>query len=873
MIEEMAELKADSELLGLFVQTRSEEAFAQIVRRHIDLVYSTALRRTNDPHLAEDVTQTVFFVLSKKAAGLGRSVVLAGWLYQTARFVSMGAMKMKMRREKHERVAAALRAESGGDETWTKISPVIEAAMDRLSNNDRNLILLKYFEEMEVAEIARIVGVSANTASKRLQRALERLRKSFGKSGVDAPVMAIGPAIVAGAVHSAPAGLVGACVAQIGGVVPTVAALAKGAMGSVWVKAVVGVAAALAVAGLATVAYRIVIMSPAVPPPPPALSSPIVTAKFTAPLTGPLDAASPQQLDQIRMAIYALRHYAIFIRDEDWPRSIRTLVQIGRPAVPELVAELDRTSDDSTLRAMGFTLRAIGDPRACPALIRAIARTNVYNSDCAFHIDDRELAAFMHQHELEPTGIMGANGRRNYDLITYDRAIREICGALETITHHKEGKPWAISADSDQPSELARAKLRHQAMGQRWQRWWNANHRSIVSDADLATLTAREHPLEDVLAAGAAANGPLFPTGKPYHLGEVHDIWMRGNDKGEIDTQDVVDFDAERKTTFLEALRAVPKMENSALGFSGVCQAAGIDARSQHFILNHPKSGQKDVYGLEGWEDQIWQVDDGEWDRLEGQIGRGETIPLEDVPLSSDFEWRERTVSAWSYAYDHFPATFLFRTAQNGAGIVQVLGSDIQKQAVHIRYRMVEPHPGTVATPALNALPAVSFGPTRTVVLSSIDAPGGRAINFASGALIAPPDDLKIVRQFLWMEKANADLAVIVSRSVSGERGLAYLGMLPAAAGISPGGFDSVEPGTVALACQYLTWGNQRYMLGDGNQPGLPSTAIFRTKAGVRGVIQVLGNSDTPGKWTIRYKLLIGPTTQGSAVSSGGAGR
>ena len=397
MIGAMAEMvvhKSDAELVEAFARSRSEEAFGEIVRRHINLVYSTALRRTKDAHLAEDVTQAVFFVLAKKAGRLGKSVVLAGWLYRTARFVSMDAIKMKTRRETHEREAAEMRAEVSGDETWAKISPVLESGMDALSSGDRDVILLRFFEGMEVSEIGRTVGISANTASKRLQRAVERLRKYFAAKGVNAPAIAIGPAIVAGAVHSAPLALGTACVTQLGSVVP---ALAKGAMsaGLSWLTAAVGVVVALVLAGAAYAMY-LMVMVPAGPTAPPLTNAAAVNVTVgAARLSGPMEAVSAEQLKQIRAAIYVLRYYEIGVDNQKWMNAIRTLTAIGRPAVPELVAELDRTSRDRSLRALAFTLRAIGDPRACPALIGAIDRTVPSSSDFGLQVDDRQTANFM----------------------------------------------------------------------------------------------------------------------------------------------------------------------------------------------------------------------------------------------------------------------------------------------------------------------------------------------------------------------------------------------------------------------------------------------------------------------------------------------
>jgi len=78
----------------------------ELVRRHIDFVYSAALRQTHDPHLAEDVTQVVFIILGQKAGSIRRSTPLAGWLFNTTRYAALNAIRMEKRRRHHEQQAA-----------------------------------------------------------------------------------------------------------------------------------------------------------------------------------------------------------------------------------------------------------------------------------------------------------------------------------------------------------------------------------------------------------------------------------------------------------------------------------------------------------------------------------------------------------------------------------------------------------------------------------------------------------------------------------------------------------------------------------------------------------------------------------------------
>src|SRR6266481_5082985 len=95
----------DHELLAEFARTESETAFATLVTRYVNLVYSTALRFTGNPHQAEEISQAVFIILARKAGKLSSRVVLSGWLYQTARLTAANLLKVEIRRQQREQEA------------------------------------------------------------------------------------------------------------------------------------------------------------------------------------------------------------------------------------------------------------------------------------------------------------------------------------------------------------------------------------------------------------------------------------------------------------------------------------------------------------------------------------------------------------------------------------------------------------------------------------------------------------------------------------------------------------------------------------------------------------------------------------------------
>ena len=195
-------------LLRQFAENQSDEAFAALVTRHINLVYSVAVRCVGDPYLAEEVVQAVFILLAKKAAQLRHDKALSSWLFQTARLTASNFVRSETRRHRREQEShmQSVLNDSGTD-VWPRIAPLLDAAVAGLNEKERHAIVLRFYEGRSLREVGAALGASEDAAEKRVSRAVERLREFFTKRGITMGASGLVVVISANAVQAAPVGL------------------------------------------------------------------------------------------------------------------------------------------------------------------------------------------------------------------------------------------------------------------------------------------------------------------------------------------------------------------------------------------------------------------------------------------------------------------------------------------------------------------------------------------------------------------------------------------------------------------------------------------------------------------------------------------
>ena len=205
---------SDLDLLRDYAHDGSQAAFAALVDRHLNLVYSAARRQVRSPQLAEEVAQSVFVDLARHASRLGSATPLVAWLHVVTRRTAVDVIRRESRRQAREHAAAEIAA--GGElvesamkptSEWAAVEPLLDEAVDSLDATDRSAILLRFFENKSLREVGTALGASEDAAQKRVTRAVEQLRTFFLRRGVAVTAAGLVTDLSAHALQVAPAGL------------------------------------------------------------------------------------------------------------------------------------------------------------------------------------------------------------------------------------------------------------------------------------------------------------------------------------------------------------------------------------------------------------------------------------------------------------------------------------------------------------------------------------------------------------------------------------------------------------------------------------------------------------------------------------------
>lgn len=157
---------------------KDPQAFGWLYDRYVRRIYAFVYHRCGDSTVAQDVTAATF---EKALQNIGRfkwqGVAFGAWLYRIAR----NELNGYYRRERHT-----------SDVDWrvleTQLAPsrngkhdALHAAFGALPDDDRELLTLRFFEDLSSAEVAEVLNTSVNNVYVRVHRALQRLRVEIEK--------------------------------------------------------------------------------------------------------------------------------------------------------------------------------------------------------------------------------------------------------------------------------------------------------------------------------------------------------------------------------------------------------------------------------------------------------------------------------------------------------------------------------------------------------------------------------------------------------------------------------------------------------------------------------------------------------------------
>lgn len=202
---------SDASLLQSFAANRGEKAFRALSDRYLGLIYHTALRRTGNLPLSQDISQNVLCALAKKAGSLAEHPErLAAWLHRATIYESLKAMRSESAHQRRKELRHPDEIPGHSHESpWSDALPILDASLDKLSETDRTVLLLHFFENHSFPQIARTLGKSTDAVQKQSRRALEKLSRLLRGKGVALSVTCIATGLTAEFAKAAPVQMAG----------------------------------------------------------------------------------------------------------------------------------------------------------------------------------------------------------------------------------------------------------------------------------------------------------------------------------------------------------------------------------------------------------------------------------------------------------------------------------------------------------------------------------------------------------------------------------------------------------------------------------------------------------------------------------------
>jgi hypothetical protein len=350
---------------------------------------------------------------------------------------------------------------------------------------------------------------------------------------------------------------------------------------------------------------------------------------------------------------------------DPWAASLKAIVDLGPEAVPDLVTELETTDNDRMLRSLGFILRAIGDKRAVPALIRAIPKTlRPAGSDYGATAEDKELLAFMQRHDLDEFNRDGQFG--------FGRPVREVCGALAKLTgtEHRESEIYGVFLKGNRRQQELERQL-YQRCAERWAKWWEEHWNEHVEDAKLAKVELPDRKEELFL---------IFPHGSDFQFGSRSSGALVEPDDGTAKHFVVWDLDTGRGLPLPKRLSDLPDGAHRLDAIQDWAATEGFDLMG---TLHKPEGGERAHYVIRGLGLNAWEIRRDRWDTIAAEISRDEHLPVGRPAggLLMHFDPKRETYEPEA------TATFLFLTREGAYGVL-LLGVEALDTNVKIGERV-----------------------------------------------------------------------------------------------------------------------------------------------------------------------------------------